>query len=136
MVDVATKESPEKVSATQEPTTLKIASDVQGAQWGTSSDKVRTEPLRNFIDLDSDKEEHHKEEILNLTVEVSILRMEVIKWKNQVEEYYRGMISLNEHRNIIRGLEENWAEERMTQRIQEEELQSNLRGLKKFKSMQ
>ena len=46
------------------------------------------------------------------------------------------MISLNEHRNIIRGLEENWAEERMTQRIQEEEIQSNLRELKKFQFMQ
>ena len=83
---------------------------------------MRTEPLRNFIDLDLDKEEHHKEEIMNLTTEVSIMRMEVIKWKSQVEEYQRGMISLSEHRKIIRGLEENWAEERMTQRIQEEEL--------------
>ena len=97
---------------------------------------MRTEPLRNFIDLDLDKEEHHKEEILNLTAKVSILRMEVIKWKIQVEEYQRGIISLSEHRKIIRGLEENWVEERMTQRIWEEELQSNLRELKKFQFMQ
>ena len=93
-------------------------------------------PLINFIDLDSDQEEHHKKEILNLTAEVSILRMEAIKWKSQVEEYQRGMISLSEHRKIIRGLEENWAGERMTQRIREEELQSNLRELKKFQFMQ
>ena len=46
------------------------------------------------------------------------------------------MISLGEHRKIIRGLEENWAEERMAHIIQEEELQSNLRELKKFQSMQ
>ena len=46
------------------------------------------------------------------------------------------MISLSEHRKIIRGLEENWARERMTQRIREEELQSNLRELKKFQFMQ
>ena len=66
-------------------------------------------PLRNFIDLDSDQEEHHKKEILNLTTEVSTLRLEVTKWKSQVEEYHKGMISLSEHRKIIRGLEENWA---------------------------
>ena len=82
VVGVVAEESSEKVATTQEPTPLKIASDVQGAQCGTSSDKVGIEPLRNFIDLDSDKEEHHKEEILNLTAEVSILRMEVIKWKS------------------------------------------------------
>ena len=90
-MNVVAEESPKKVAATQEPTTLKIASDVQGAQCGTSSDKVRIEPLRNFIDLDSDKEEHHKEEIMNLTAEVSIMRMEVIKWKRQAEEYQGGI---------------------------------------------
>ena len=96
---------------------------------------MRIEPLRNFIDLDSDKEEHHKEEILNLIAEVSILRMEVIKWKRQEEKCQGGIISLTEHKNIIRGLEEKWAEERMTQRIREEELQSNLRELKNFQFM-
>jgi len=53
-----------------------------------------------------------------------------------VEEYQEGIISLTEHKNIIRRLEEKWAEERMTQRLQEEKLQSNLRELKKFQSMQ
>ena len=72
------------------------------------------DPLRNFIDLDPEKEEHHKEEILNLIAEVSILRMEVIKLKIQVEEYQGGIISLIEHKNIIRELEEKWAEEHMT----------------------
>ena len=93
-------------------------------------------PLRNFIDLDSDQEEHHKKEILNLTTEVSTLRLEVTKWKIQVEEHQRGMISLREHRKIIRVLVEKWAEERMAHRVREEELQSKLRELKKFQSMQ
>ena len=75
------------------------------------------DPVQNFIDLDSDKEEHHEEENLNLIAEVSILRMEVIKWKSQVEEYQEGIISLTEHKKIIRRLEEKWAEERMTQRL-------------------
>ena len=61
VVDVVAKESSKKVAATQEPATLKIASNLQGAEFGTSSDKVGIDPLRNFIDLDSDKEEHHKE---------------------------------------------------------------------------
>ena len=80
------------------------------------------DPLQNVIDLDSDKEEHHEDEALNPTVEISILRMEVIKWKSQVEEYQGGIISLTEHKNIIKRLEEKWAEEHMTKRLQEEEL--------------
>ena len=122
-MDVAVEESPKGVAVTQEPSTLIINSDVQNAQ---KEDTVPQEPvplpLRNFIDLNLDQEEHYKEEILNLTAEVSILRMEMTKWKTQVEEYQKGMISLSEHRKIIRGLEENWVEERMAHRIREEEL--------------
>ena len=46
------------------------------------------------------------------------------------------MIALSEHRRIIKELEERWAEERMAHRIREEELQSKLKELKKFQSMQ
>ena len=46
------------------------------------------------------------------------------------------MVSLTEHKRTIRGLKEKWAEERMTQRLQEEELQKEIRELKKFQSMQ
>ena len=45
------------------------------------------------------------------------------------------MVSLTEHRKTIRGLKEKWAEELMTQKLQEEELQKELREMKKFKSM-
>ena len=113
VVDFVVEESPEKVVVTQEPTPPKIASYVQGVQCGTSVDKGWTEPFQNFIDLDSDKEEHHEEETLNLTAEVSILIMEVIKWKSQVEEYQEGMVSLTEYKKTIRGLKEKWAEEHM-----------------------
>ena len=82
-----------------------------------------TKPLQNFIDLDSDKEEYpEEEETLNPTEEISILRMEVRKWRSQVEICQEGMVSLIEHKNAIRGLKEKWAEELMTQKLHEEEL--------------
>ena len=55
-------------------------------QCGTSGDKVWTEPIQNFIDLDSDKEEYLEgEKTLKPIEEISILRMEVRKWRSQVE---------------------------------------------------
>ena len=46
------------------------------------------------------------------------------------------MIALSERRKIIKAPEERWDEECMAHRVQEEELQSKLRELKKFQSMQ
>ena len=46
------------------------------------------------------------------------------------------MIALSEHRKIIRALEEQGAEERMAHRVQVEELQKEMKKLKKFSSMQ
>ena len=46
------------------------------------------------------------------------------------------MIALSEHRRIIRALEEQGAEERMAHIVQVEELQNEMRKLKKFSSMQ
>ena len=53
-----------------------------------------------------------------------------------MERCQEGMVSLTKHKNTIRGLKEKWAEECMTQKLQEEELEKELRELKKFKSMQ
>ena len=53
-----------------------------------------------------------------------------------MERYQEGMDSLTEHRKTIKGLQEKWAEELMTQKICEEELQKELREMKNFKSMQ
>ena len=56
---------------------------MQDVQCGISGDKVWTEPLQNSIDLDSDKDEHPEDgETLQLIGEISILRMEVRKWKS------------------------------------------------------
>ena len=78
---------------------------------------------QNFINLDSNKEDHlEEEEILKLTEELLILRMEVRKWRSQVERYQEGMVSLTEHRKTIRELKEKWAEELMTQKLHEEEI--------------
>ena len=75
--------NPGDVAVTQEPKTL-IENSYE------LEDTVPQEPvllpLRNFIDLDLEQEEHYKKEILNLTAEFSALRLEVIKWKSQVEE--------------------------------------------------
>ena len=132
-INVAAEEILKDVAATQEPITLIANLDVLE---DTAPQKPVLLPLRNFINLDSEKKGHYKKEILNLTTEVSALRLEVTKWKSQVEEHQTSMIALSEHRKIIKALEERWAEERMAHRIQEEELQSKLRELKKFQSMQ
>ena len=132
-MNTAVEGNPGDVAATQEPTTLIENLDVL-------EDIVPQEPvllpLKNFIDLDSEQEEHYKKEILTLIAEVSALTMEVIKWKSQVEENQKKMIALSEHRRIIRALEEQGSEERMAPRIQVEELQNKMRELKKFQGMQ
>ena len=108
-----------------------MISKVQDVQCGTSGDKVWTELPQNFINLDSDKEEHpEEEEILKLTEEILILRIEVRKWRNKVERYQEGMVSLAEHKKTIKELKEKWVEELMTQKLHEEKLQKELRELK------
>ena len=99
-----------------------MISEVQDVQIGTLGDKVWTQLPQNFVNLDFDNEEHAEhEEILKLT-KISILRIEVRKWKIQVERYQEGMGSLVEHRNTIRELKERWAEEIMSQKLHGEEL--------------
>ena len=53
-----------------------------------------------------------------------------------MERYQEGMVCLAEHIKIIRELKEKWEKELMTQKIYGEELQKELKELKKFKSMQ
>ena len=81
-MNTAVEENPGDVAATQEPTTLMENSEVLE---NTVPQAPVLLPLKNFIDLDSEQEEHYKREILNLTAEVSALRMEVVSWKIQVE---------------------------------------------------
>ena len=87
--------------------------------------------------MDSDNEEHAEdEEIIKLTKELSILRIEVRKWRSQVERCQEGMVSLAENRKTIMELKEIWAKELMSQKLHGEEIQKELKELKKFKSMQ
>ena len=87
--------------------------------------------------MDSDNEDHTEdEEIERLIKELSILRIEVRKWRSQVERCQEGMVSLAEHRKTIRELKERWAEELMFQKLRWEEIQKELKEMKKFKSMQ
>ena len=59
----------------------------------------------------------------------------MVSWKSQVEENQKKMIALSEHKRIIRALEEQGAEERMAHRVQVEEMQNQIKELKKFQSM-
>ena len=79
--DVA-EENSRRDAVTQEPAPPEITSEVQNVQCGTLGDKVWTKPVENFIDLDSDKEYPEEEETLKPTEEISILRMEVRKWRS------------------------------------------------------
>ena len=45
--------------------------------------------------------------------EVSLLRVEVKKWKYHVDRCQEGMVSLAEHRKTIKELREKWVEELM-----------------------
>ena len=127
----AMEENPGDIAVTQEPATL-----IEEVQVDTVSQETILLPSRNFIDLDTEREEHYKKEISDLTAEVSALRMEVIKWRSQVEENQKKTIALDEHKRIIRALEEQGAEERMGHRVQVGELQQEIKKLKKFSSMQ
>ena len=53
-----------------------------------------------------------------------------------MEECQEGTVSLAEHRKTIKELKERWVEELMFQKLHWEEIQKELKELKKFKSMQ
>ena len=114
MVEVVAGEIQGRGAVTQEPPPPEVISEVsmqvvQDVQIGTSSDKVWTQVPQNFVNLDSDNEKHvEDEEILKLTKELSILRIEVRKWRSQVERCQEGMVSLAERRKTIRELKERW----------------------------
>ena len=136
MVEVATGEIQWSDAITQELAPLEVISEVQDVHIGTLGDKLWNQLPQNFINLDFDNEEHPEdEEILKLTKEVSILRIEVRKWRSQVERYQEGMVFLAEHRKTIRELKEKWVEELMSYKLRVEELQKELKELKKVKSM-
>ena len=87
---------------------------VQNAQAKTSDGKVCTQFSQNFLNLDSDDEGNAGDErIHGLIKEISLLKMEVKKWKRQVDKYQEGMIPLANHKKTIRELRGKWVEELM-----------------------
>ena len=71
-----------------------------------------------------------------LAEEVSLLKLEVIKWKHHARQFDKGIISLIEHKKIIHELREQWAEEIFFQKIPWEKMQEKLKELRKYDSME
>ena len=65
--------------------------------------------------------------------DLSLLRVEVKKWKYHADRCQEGMVPLAEHRNTFKELRKKWAEEIIFQKFRWEEVQKEL---KKSKSMQ
>ena len=68
--------------------------------------------------------------------ELSLLKLELSKWKYHVGQCEKGMIPLYEHKKDIQGLKGNWDEEIFFEKIRWEKLQEELKELRKYKSMQ
>ena len=68
--------------------------------------------------------------------ELSLLNIEVNKWKYHFVQYDKGMIYFFEHKKTIEELRENWDEDIFFQKIRWEKLQEELKELRKYKSMQ
>ena len=93
MVEVVAEGVPGRGVVTKEPTPPEVIPEVQDVQCATLGEKVWAELPRNVINLDYDQEEYSKEEeILKPTEELSILRIELRKWRIQVERYQEGML--------------------------------------------
>ena len=67
--------------------------------------------------------------------ELSLLKVEVKKWKDHVDRCQVGMVPLIEHIKTIKELRGKWAEELSFQKFCWEEVQKELKELNKFKSM-
>ena len=114
-----------------------VSLPIQNNQDETLDNKVWTQSSQEIFNLDYDEEKDAGEEnIQGLIEELSLLKIEVNKWKGEVDRYQEGMIPLVQHRNTIRELREIWAEELMFHKFRWEEIQKELKELKKLKSMQ
>ena len=114
-----------------------ITPPVQNIHAETSNGKVCTQFSQNFVNVDSDDEENAGDErIQGLIRELSLLKIEVKKWKRQEVKYQEGMIPLADHEKTIRELREKWVEELMFQKLRWKKIQKELKEMKRFKSMQ
>ena len=84
-----------------------VSLPIQNDQAKTLGDKVWTQSSQDFVNLDSDEEKDAGDgRIQGLIEELSLLKLQVKKWKGQVDIYQEGMIPLVQHRNTIRELRE------------------------------
>ena len=86
-----------------------VSLPIQNNQAETLGDKAWTQSFEEFVNLDSDEEKDVGEgRIQGLIEELSLLKIEVKKWKSQVDRYQKGMIPLVQHRNTIKELMVRW----------------------------
>ena len=83
-----------------------------------------------IIDLDVEDEKVQEEE-----EDISLLKFELKKWKYKATLCEDGMIPLPLHRKEIKELRERWVEELTFQRLRQENLQEELKELRKLTSM-
>ena len=79
--------------------------------------KVWMKSSQEFVNLDSNEEKDMGEEnIQGLIEELSLLKIEVNKWKSEVDRYKKGIIPTVQHRKTISELREIWVEELIFQK--------------------
>ena len=136
----------EKDVVTQEPTSPKLITE-EAIEVKTATTLSKDEPVTLPIQSEKDETSGDKvgmqipqEIVLDFNdeknAELSLLKVEVKKWKYHVDPCQEGMVPLVEHKKNIKELREKWEEELNFQRFRWEEVQKELKELKKFKSMQ
>ena len=122
VVEFEKKGFQEEGVVTQEPTSSKLITEVhlqaevvgtlveeeavslliQNNQAETLDNKVWTQSSQDFVNLYSDEEKDAGEErIQGLIEELSLLKIEVKKWKSEVDRFKKGMIPLVHHINTM-----------------------------------
>ena len=91
---------------------------IQNNQAEKLGNKVWMQYSQDFVNLDFDEEKDAGEgRIQGLIEELSLLKIEVKKWKSEVDRYQKGMTPLFKHRNTISELRERWEEELIFQKF-------------------
>ena len=100
-----------------------VSLSIQNNQAETLDNKVWTESSQEIFNLDSDEEkEAGEEKIQRLIEELSLMKIEVNKWKSEVDIYQQGIIPIAQHRKTISELRERWAEVLIFQKYHWEEV--------------
>ena len=112
---------------TQEPTSSKIcvevSTQVQEKEIGAQEESVSTQELAplNLVmedDVTDEEEDLDDERIQELQREISLLKLELVKWKIHADQCKEGMVPLHEYRKTIKELREKWADELIFHKIQ------------------